>query len=906
MHPGEKEAVTATLNFKKSAYLNLHFLIKEGSTHGDILFNVKKNGHEVDRFEVKAGNTAHKLNLYLSPYDNISITADKNGQTSQDWGVVKIKYTDIKAQSVNLLVLFLWLFLFYFLYKKNQSAAAIAFYTLFLLVMIAEKGTFNTIDSKSLLANAATCIAFSIISVALFQEVNNRVVGKALVALISIVIALTLYLIPASFVAYYLSFGIPISQDAINAALQTNTLESVEFIGDFVNFKAFAFFVGLASFVAYAFWWHRRSNIVFIERSMLGVVLILSVSVISLSYYEARLPKYIIENIKAYQAELDEFRAQQARRSVDVNLLSASKEEQDETYIVVIGESHNKKHMQIYGYPRHTTPELAKLKNTEQLLILEQAYSNHTHTMPVLSMALTESAQNNKKNYYESYSIVEILNQAGFESTWLTNQNLLGGWDNLVSIIANQADKVVGINRSIGKTTRAQKYDGDLLPYIQKALNKKSRKNKVIFIHLMGSHGSYCSRFPNEFEIFSESLTIEKFGKNLENSNNSNLINCYDNSVTYNDFILSEIIKMVKQQQGATSLLYFADHAEDVIQGLGHNSGKFTYDMTQIPMLIWLSEGYQKQYPAKTAYIKQQKNTLFSNDQVYDTVIGWTGVKTDYYRPKFDLTSEQYSLLESEATTLHGKKIYTDTDNHFYWQNKNIHFLLQQDLGRRFFPHRVNSFGKLSEIWSKGLRSFEVDILFDYKNDGKFSVGHNNGVMGADFESFVDRVDIKNLQKILLDLKNINTENYEQVLAELNRLDVKYQLKEKSILESGWTNGLLEKFRDAGWQTSYYLPTGKVITALKENQTNVLKEYANEIAEQTQQQNVKSVSFDTQLYPFVKKYLEHLLSEDVSYHVWYGPALADKDFLKKVNHEEIYQDKRIKSFLSSFKSNFNL
>ena len=812
--------------------------------------------------------------------------------------------TAINAALV-VLVLISWLSAFYLMYVKNQASVILAFYFLFLIVIIAEKITFSNIDLKSLLASAGFFLALALITAMLYQELRTSIKGKTILAFVAMLFVVLIYLVPASFIAYYIDFLVPVDQNAIRALLQTDALESVEFTGDFVGLKTIVGFVVLLSLICYFFIWHRISNIVFIERNMLLATLGLAVVTVALTFPNSRLPKFISSTIEAYQVELELFKKERDKREVDANKIIANKDGEGETYIIIIGESLNKQHMQIYGYPRQTTPNLSALDSQNKLIKFENVYANHTHTVPVLSLSLTEATQYGGKNYYQSASIVEIYKRAGFQTYWITNQNLLGTWDNLVSIVANQSDKVTAINRSIGTTTATQKYDESLIPYVEKALRGLDKSNKAIFVHIIGNHGDYCKRFTKGFEKFSGALPVDIFGKNLSTAKKENVINCYDNSVLYNDYVVHEIIKLLASQLGKNALIYFADHADDVISGLGHNSAKFTFDMTQVPLIFWFSDAFAQAYPTLIAQLNNHKNALFSNDLIYDTLIGWSGIKTANYNAAFDLTSEKYSLPESKAKTLHGKRLYADKSNHLYWQRKNTNILLDKNLATRFFPHRVNSIGKLMKIWEMGFRAFEIDIIFDYKSDGKFYVGHNDGVMGTDLASFLSSIDIAQLDKIWLDFKNLNAKHYKAALAELNMINDSTNLKGKAILESGWTADTFKIFREQGWQTSYYLPTG-IAKTLADKDIDALKNHAKNIAEQVRAQQVQSVSFDTKLYPFIKSYLEPLLANEITYHAWYGPSLDDSDLPEMISKERIYQDQRIKTFLMPVKTHFDL
>lgn len=465
----------------------------------------------------------------------------------------------------------------------------------YLLTMYAERITFN---QKILLSSmfSTFLILVSILFILIYlnnyaKKINREIYFSIFTGFIFVVIAI----VPISLISYYISFDTGFGAEAVHAILQTNSSESIEFLIDFISIKAILFFIFTSLVLFYISFWHRNSDVKDIKKSITGVLISTSLVLSFVYAKKTELPSFFTKAYEQYMSELNQFNELKNKRQI--NPIKASKNENGETYIIVIGESQNKNHMQIYGYPRNTTPKLQELLNNNEIIKFDNIYSNHTHTMPVLSLALTEASQYNNKSYFESASIVEIFNAANFETVWLTNQNLLGAWDNLVSIIANQADTTIGINKRIGKTTKTQKYDGDLINYLKKELDKKTSKNRVIFVHLMGNHGSYCARFPKTFEVFKGDLELEVFGKSIsENKKLKKSVNCYDNSILYNDTVVSNMINDLKNYSGVNALIYMADHADDVIGQLGHNSGKFTFEMTQIPMFAYFSEEYKSKH----------------------------------------------------------------------------------------------------------------------------------------------------------------------------------------------------------------------------------------------------------------------------------------------------------------------
>ena len=85
-----------------------------------------------------------------------------------------------------------------------------------------------------------------------------------------------------------------------------------------------------------------------------------------------------------------------------------------------------------------------------------------------------------------------------------------------------------------------------------------------------------------------------------------------------------------------------------------------------------------------------------------------------------------------------------------------------------------------------------------------------------------------------------------------------------------------------------------------------MKLLAQKIAQQSQDQDLSALSFETSLYPFIKEYLEPLISEDLVYHTWYGPALYSNTFEDELNKHELFLNKRVKTISVKYKSLYEL
>jgi hypothetical protein len=241
-----------------------------------------------------------------------------------------------------------------------------------------------------------------------------------------------------------------------------------------------------------------------------------------------------------------------------------------------------------------------------------------------------------------------------------------------------------------------------------------------------------------------------------------------------------------------------------------------------------------------------------------------------------------------------------------YFQPINAKYLSDTNQTTRVMPHRVNSIGKLDDIWQVGFRSFECDVRFGDNAQDRYVLGHDFGDGGVDFEDLLLSKNYKEIKKIWLDFKNLDKDNYIKALDVLNNLDKKYSLKNKLIVESGTKGEFFKVFYDSGYHTSYYTPTSLIKKLLKQNDTDGMHNLADNIAKQVKAQHTSAVSFYHEIYPFIKEYLEPLLPNDVVYHIWYAPALYDNNFKANLLKNKLYLDKRVKTLLSTYRSKYDM
>ncbi len=706
---------------------------------------------------------------------------------------------------------------------------------------------------------------------------------------------LLLVLMPALNIVYYVNNKHGIGENQLNAMLQSNFVESLGYVRTYYSLVDYLSVVVVSLLVIVLIVFNRRRKV---NAKAIASILFFLFITVQLGFSSDFLPIYsaFTNSVIGYSEEIGKWKKVSAERNENINRIQASKVEKDELYVVVIGESSSKSHYGMYGYYRDTTPSLEKI---EGLIKYTDVVSSHTHTELVLPDSLTCSDADNDMTYADAPSIIEIARAAGIETYWLSNQNAYGVWDNKVSVLAHGASNVKFVNSSVGKTVAGAQKDEMLVPLVEEIASRSGNASKLVFVHLMGSHIPYGDRYPAEFHM-AGSQRPGNYGA-IGRGVNTQSIDEYDSSVRYTDYVLSEIISVVEKAGTVSSVLYFSDHAEDVIGNRGHNSGNFTQEMVEIPMLLWVSPGFLERYPERVGRFAKAAHRPFMNDQVEDFLMDLSGIDTAFFHPEQSIAYG--NRVAPNRIVVDGKFDYDDPSVNLL---RPVAMLFSQLTEEKVLPHRVNSLGKLSESIRLGAPGVELDLIFRGGEGGYFEVGHDEGALSrVAFEEFL-RVIQKNKKegfRLWLDVKNLNETNRNFVLGRLDDLDRVYRLRGSVLVESSSLKSL-SVVTAAGYATSYYLPVAKVL-GLKDSRE--MRTLSDEILANLNRHDVGSISFDVRISQFVGTYLLPRLSKDIDFHVWdLSLNMSERGSFSAVAGKDYYKDERVKTVLLPYSSRFGI
>ncbi len=299
----------------------------------------------------------------------------------------------------------------------------------------------------------------------------------------------------------------------------------------------------------------------------------------------------------------------------------------DGNIFLIIGESANRDHMKAFNpdYPQETTPWQSSVRKKPGFFFFPKAYACFTQTAQTISRMLTGMNQYNHQSSEYLITLIDAAKAAGYKTWWCTNHKAN---DFLTGYIMETADEVVEVPAPTGD-------DAQLLDVMDKI---PKEGHHLIILHIMGSHLRYGDRYPTAFPVIP--------GDNKR-------ISEYDTSIAYTDDILRRIWEKATEQEKASVVMYVSDHSEDM--KYTHGTGHFTFDMTRIPLWIYLSPSYRERYKDRADALGRHEECVFTNDLVFDTLCGLMHVSSYANTDTFDLSNPAYGLSQEEALTMHGK-----------------------------------------------------------------------------------------------------------------------------------------------------------------------------------------------------------------------------------------------------------
>ena len=477
------------------------------------------------------------------------------------------------------------------------------------------KFVFNNVDYKSftgvsiivsLVIAMLVANAFALFLIFFF----SRLVGKILLVLFFIINAVAVYFIN--------TYSVIIDESMIGNVLNTNYSESSSFFS--IKLVLYVVLLGILPSI---FIIKAKIITVTVKKFLVSISLTL-LFLLTLAFANASNWLWIDKNSKtlgglampwSYAVNIPLFYIHQFKKNEKEILLpdATIKDNQKSVVILVIGESARSENFSLYGYPKNTNPLLSKIPNVSHF----NATSDATYTTAGVKSIVEH------ENTDELYEILpNYLYRNNVDVIWRTTN-----WGEPPVHIKNYQNREALMPNCKGDDCD---YDGILLSGLKEQI-LASKKNKILIVlHTSTSHGpTYSKKYPAKFEIFKPVCNSVELG----NCSHTELVNAYDNTIVYTDYLLANVIEDLKQlQEYKSAMIFVSDHGESLgennlyMHGLPRSiAPKQQYE---IPFIVWTSDNSARQ---------MKPNKILTQNYVFHSVLNFLNIQSPVYKEQMNI-----------------------------------------------------------------------------------------------------------------------------------------------------------------------------------------------------------------------------------------------------------------------------
>ncbi len=317
---------------------------------------------------------------------------------------------------------------------------------------------------------------------------------------------------------------------------------------------------------------------------------------------------YTVNSVRYHNAE-----KKRNRKEIplpDAKIVTDSKD----VCILIIGESARSMNFSLYGYERQTNPLLGKDGVTALKAIASDTYTT----------AGVKAILDHKKTG-DLYEILpNYLNRNGVDVIWRTNN-----WGE-PPVHIEKYHKVKDLKQMYPEAD--ERYDGILLEGLKEEILSSEKDKVLVILHTSTSHGpTYNLKYPKEFEVYTPVCETVEAAK----ENRAELLNAYDNTILYTDWLVHSAIEVLRDIPERRSLMMFvSDHGES----LGENNlymhgvpaGIAPREQLEIPFIVWTSDDS----------LTVDGNREAGHHHVFHSVMNFLGIESQVYDGSRDIFNQ--------------------------------------------------------------------------------------------------------------------------------------------------------------------------------------------------------------------------------------------------------------------------
>ena len=326
--------------------------------------------------------------------------------------------------------------------------------------------------------------------------------------------------------------------------------------------------------------------------------------------------------------------------------------------ILIIGESYNRHHAQLYGYEKPTTPRQLKRAQQGELIAYQDVVAPWNLTSFVFKYLFSLYTVGDQGEWCDYPLFPEVFRQAGYHVTFLTNQFLPQAKEAVYDFSGGFFLNNPTLSNAMfdARNEKLSYYDEGLLKdwddirgrTKEEGGRMSSKQGELTIVHLKGQHLDYRTRSPKTRWFFKR----DDYDRPDLRPEEIQRLAYYDNAVLYNDSIVDQVIRRVENEQAV--VIYVPDHGEECYGpgvhfcGRMHSTeitGRLAHEEFDIPFWIWCSHAFMVEQPELFDAIMRGKNRRYMTDAIPFLLMHLAGIHTPDYREELDILSPQYNEM---------------------------------------------------------------------------------------------------------------------------------------------------------------------------------------------------------------------------------------------------------------------
>lgn len=336
--------------------------------------------------------------------------------------------------------------------------------------------------------------------------------------------------------------------------------------------------------------------------------------------------------------------------------------------ILVIGESYNRHHSQLYDYPLPTTPRQLAWQKRGNLTAFTDVVAPWNLTSFVFKNIFSLHGVGDKGAWCDYPLFPQLFRKAGYKVTFITNQFLprakeavydfSGGFFLNNPLLSKSQFDIRnnslhpyddGVIKDFDQLTSlgihpSDTIDDDAREHVGAT---DSVGHNLVILHFMGQHVTYHDRYPKKQKPF----TFRNYPERKLSKRDKMILADYDNATLYNDSVIGLLLDRLANKDAI--VIYVPDHAEECfgddksLFGRLHSSEvdyRLAKEEFEIPFWIWCSPAYRQSHPDIFQMIKAAADRPFMTDDLSHLLLYLAGIHCPEYRDSRNILSPSFNM----------------------------------------------------------------------------------------------------------------------------------------------------------------------------------------------------------------------------------------------------------------------